>query len=96
MNDKFVIMPSFPGDIIFVLLQERFIQRFIRRTNQISPSNSGNNLYYPCGQCTPSKKITKMAAIVVYLGSGFLKERLLYFLNKLLVKQVKSFCILLD
>ena len=33
---------------------------------------------------------------VINFGSGFLKERLMYFLNKLVVKQVKSFCLLLD
>ena len=33
---------------------------------------------------------------VIYFRSAFLKERLMYFLNKLFVKQVKSFCLLLD
>ena len=33
---------------------------------------------------------------VIYLGPSFLKEGLMYFLNKLFVKQVKSFCLLLD
>ena len=33
---------------------------------------------------------------VIYLGSGFLEERLMYIQNKLFVKQAKSFCLLLD
>ena len=37
-----------------------------------------------------------MSPHVIYFGYGFLKERLMYFRNKLFVKQVKSFCLLLD
>ena len=33
---------------------------------------------------------------VIYLGSGFLKGKIAVFLNKLFVKQVKSFHLLLD